>query len=160
MILIGIVNLISLLAFTRYLMIVAGFFKGPVLSHFLKYGDDEDLPNLLTPLLGWGGLSLITGHLLALHYLYLNLPLFLLGLLCLALAYLTFAYPRWFGQSRGLVLGHPRWLAELMGRSSRLERRRLAYMWLHLPPRLRWAYSSHDQAFWEWADLVILATLY
>jgi hypothetical protein len=51
-------------------------------------------------------------------------------------------------------------LAELVGRTTRAERRRLAYMWLRLPAKLRLIYNSNDRAFMEWADMVILSTFW
>jgi hypothetical protein len=74
-------------------------------------------------------------------------------------AYFSYRYPHLTGQKHGLFLNHPRWLFELGERTSRLERRRIAYMWLRLPLRLRLIYNSNDRAFLEWADMVILSTL-
>lgn len=152
--------IISSLAMIREVLILIGWLKGPVLARFEKYGDDEDLYFVLPPLLAWTGAFLISSTVWLLLVIQDVMPIIWLGLLLWGVA--LFLYHRWKNASpelRRLLLYYPRWQHELLPRTSRLERRRMAYMWLHLPPRLRLIYGGNERAFYEWADFVILATL-
>ena len=53
---------------------------------------------------------------------------------------------------------YPRWYSELNDRTTREERRRLGYMWLRLPISLKMVYDTNDHAFFQWVDLVLVAT--
>ncbi|MFP4321278.1 MAG: hypothetical protein ACLFTK_02385 [Anaerolineales bacterium] len=155
----GIVTAVVVFFFVRSLLIVIGVWKDPVLRAFEKYGDDETFFHPLPHMLGWtGALSIVANYWLDALSQSL-LPLFFLGLVLLGLAYAAWRQPGLFGGHPGLMFNQPRWLADLIERTTRLERRRLAYMWLHLPPRLRLTYNGNDRAFREWADFVILSTL-
>lgn len=54
----------------------------------------------------------------------------------------------------------PRWYDTFLDQTSRYERRRIAYMWLRLPVRTRWIYNASDNFFFQWIDLVILASVH
>lgn len=140
-------------------LILLGLYKEPILRRFQRYGDTETfhygLPWFLlwmacfVGLLDWW-LGVVWGSATGLG---------LLGVLLLAVAYITYRFPSSTGQQEGVFLGYPRWLSELRPRTTRTERRRIAYMWLRLPSRLRMTYNGNDRAFLEWADMVILSTL-
>ncbi len=143
----------------RNIMIVTGLWKDPILRAFEKYGDEESFFHPLPHLLGGlGALAWVANYWLG----YFNasmVALFVIAGLLLASGFVMGHYPHLLGARPELVLNHPGWLADLLERTSRLERRRIAYMWLHLPWRLRLMYNSNDRAFREWADMVILSTL-
>ncbi len=58
-----------------------------------------------------------------------------------------------------IFLSLPHWYVELRERTTREERRRIAYMWLCLPRSTRLHYNGSDRNFQIWADQVILATI-
>jgi len=148
----------ALAYFMRHVLIFTGLLKGPVLRYFEKYGDEEDFYNPIIPTLGWGGITLLLlDTWLRYHHLYTLWGLRQFSVLLLISAFLAFEIAR--NNQHGIWL-YPRWAHDLSARTSRIERRRLAYMWLHLSPRLRLTYNSNTDAFMQWADLVILATLF
>jgi hypothetical protein len=160
MLLFLIIWLISVFFLTRTVLLVTGLLKGPILARFEKYGDHESFPPLLTPFLGWAGAFVALSNLLLAMHWNAELNWGWLGLVGLAMALIAYRWPSLMGGRYGLVLNHPSWLAELVGRTTRAERRRLAYMWLRLPAKLRLIYNSNDRAFMEWADMVILSTFW
>jgi hypothetical protein len=58
-----------------------------------------------------------------------------------------------------MFLPYPRWYHELRERTTRYERRRIGFMWLHLPARARLSYNSSDRWFFIWADFIIMGTI-
>lgn len=145
--------LITLFFLARSVMIILGRLKGPILQGFEKYGDDEQPYQPMVSVMAWGGATLLTtSELLGSSFCIVPL-VFLIW----AVAYLMYVSPEKANHFPALFFRYPRWLYELLEYTSRYERRRLAYMWLRLPRRTRAAYNSDDNAFREWADLVILA---
>ena len=154
---IRLLHLISAFFMTRMLFVTWGLLKGPILIHFERYGDAEARYSPLPALLFWIGLfmqlsgiymeAVVTGAFYSLET---------LGLLCLLGAYLTYRMP---GLTRRLF-PFPRWYVDLWSRTSRSERRRIAFMWLRISWKARMRYNSNDRAFLEWADYIILSTLY
>jgi hypothetical protein len=138
----------------RVALIVSGRLKGPVLRNFERYGDDETYYQPLTWLLVWFCLSLYFLNYL-IGFVFCMEPLVVA---VLYMAYVLLNHPQTIKKHDWLFLRYPLWLADLRDRTSRLERRRIAYMWLRLPRRTRFAYNSNDRAFLEWADFIILGT--
>jgi hypothetical protein len=158
-IIMGIISATVAFFLLRIVLIVMGIFKDPILQQFERYGDDEGFIDILPQLLGWSGAFIILVEYWSDYLWGIDYDFWLVGLASLAIAYFSHRYPHLTGQKNGLFLNHPRWLFELGERTSRLERRRIAYMWLRLPLRLRLIYNSNDRAFLEWADMVIISTL-
>lgn len=143
----------------RELLIVAGLLKDPILRAFEKYGDTESIYYPLPGLLLWFGLLLFGLGLLVGPVLGSVAPLVLPALGLTGAALWCYQHPELARRYPDLLMRYPRWYAELRERTSRYERRRLAYLWLTLPRRLRLRYNGSDRAFNHWADLVIMATM-
>lgn len=151
--------LISIVFLLRTGLILIGLFKGPILQTFEKYGDEETVYYPLPSLLLWIGVLVISGTALMAEKTGINLNTGILGILLLLGAYFAYTNPDLARQYPQIFMVYPRWYYELRDRTSRYERRRLAYMWLWLPRRLRLIYNASDRAFNQWADLVIMATM-
>lgn len=151
--------LVSIAFFLRIGLIMTGMLKGPVLRTFEKYGGDEELYYPLPALLLWSGVMLISLTALLAESARIFLPTGLPGLLLLMLAFLARNHPEFAREYPNIFLHYPRWYHQLRDRTSRYERRRLSYMWLWLPRRLRLIYNGSDRAFNQWADLVIMASM-
>jgi hypothetical protein len=157
--------LASTVFLARSSLIIIGLYKDPILHSFEKYGDQENLYYPLVYTLLWLGVFVLSLMTLVLENRFLDLignPLIfytvILGLgPLLHIVYLWLA--RYAMRNPDLFLLYPVWYREVRERTSRAERRRLAYMWLCLPWRTRLLYDSSDHAFTVWVDLVILATL-
>lgn len=141
----------------RIVLITVGVLKGPVFRTSEKYGDREEYFQVLPQLLLWAGLWFIgSGALLTTVVRGTFLPTQSLGMVLLAAALFCTIFP-----ALGLrYFRYPTWYFELQDNTTRLERRRIAYMWLRLSPRLRATLSSNQQAFREWADMIILSTIF
>lgn len=151
--------LISLIFLIRTFMIMAGILKGPVLQTFEKYGDAENIYQPLPSLLFWSGILVVFISPAISDALIMNTGTIALpGFLMILAAYLTATNPQYVREHPDVFLIYPRWYHQLRDRTSRYERRRIAYRWLWLPPRLRLIYSGSDRAFNQWADLVIMTT--
>ena len=151
--------LISIAFLLRIGLILTGLLKGPILHTFEKYGDTENVYYPLPSLLLWGGVFLLSITRIMAVTANIWLPATIPGLALLVGAYIAQAHPELPQQYPRLFMSYPRWYFDLRDRTSRYERRRLAYMWLWLPPRLRFIYNGSDRAFNQWADLVIMATM-
>ena len=149
--------IVSLFFLGRLVLILMGVLKDPVLRVSQRYAVGDDLYYPLPWLLLWFGLFLFAGGLL-LTTVQVSIPIYFLGFLIMLLAYGAYERPQWAAQYPALLLSYPRWYYNLRDRTTREERRRIAYMWLWLPRGLRLYYNSHDPAFNQWADLIILST--
>jgi hypothetical protein len=142
----------------RLIIILLGWWKAPVLKSLEPYAPVESLFDPLPLLLFWVGMLILNGGLFVSIWFDLRTPLFLIGALLIYLAY--FVYQRSEKMVRSLrILHYPRWYDELRTRTTREERRRIAYMWLRLPDGTRAAFNTNHAAFNQWVDLVILATV-
>lgn len=151
--------IVSFVALLRTGLILMGLLKGPILHTFEKYGDDENVYYPLPSILLWLGVMLISiSPWLAAGLGDLGLA-FVPGLALLLAAWIAFNNPQLALQFPALFMRYPRWYWELRERTSRQERRRIAYMWLWMPPRARLTYNGSDHAFNHWVDLVILSML-
>ncbi len=151
--------LLSVIMLARLAMIVTGIHKGPLLNLFEKYGDAEDNFYITPRALFWSGVLTFSLRGVFSGLIYIPSRWEILGALLAASGYF---YTRLSPEVKNIRLSLPAlpfWYNELRERTTREERRRLAYMWLRLPLRTRLLYNTHDRAFFVWADLVIMATL-
>jgi hypothetical protein len=150
---------VCLVPILNALLIILGRIKTPVLQSFERYGEAEIIYHPLLQLLIWTGL-LIGGARIYAGIVYDNLyalfdaPLVMGLVFALWRRYADQLRPRF---DRHLIL--PQWYRELLQRTSRYERRRIAYMWLHLPQNTRAALDTDTTAFLHWADLVIMGNV-
>jgi hypothetical protein len=147
-----------LIGLGRITLILAGFWKDPILRGFEHYGDDERLYNPLPGLLLWSGVLLLGAGIWA-DPLVENIPTWLPGLLLINFAYSAHRY-RALWERFPFLLALPRWSAQLREYTDREERRRIAYNWLDLSWRTRLLFNGSDRAFLQWADLIVMATVY
>lgn len=149
----------SLIFLGRTLLIILGLYKSPVLQSFERYGDDETIFFPYAPFLFWLGLFIFTSSLWFASLTSVWLPGELIGTVMILASLGVEHYKAYIQQNPKESFIYPRWLFDIQQRTSRLERRRIAYMWMRLPWRTRLLYNSNDQAFLQWADFVILSTL-
>jgi hypothetical protein len=143
----------------RSALIFLGLYKDPILWTFEQYGPDERVPLPLITLLMWVGAFIIGIGFWISTYLPLPFPLVTLGMGMVTISLVGLYYYSVIWRPYYHFVRLPRWHHELLERTTRYERRRIAYMWLHLPWRLRLLYNSSDQAFLIWADFVIMGTI-
>lgn len=140
-------------------LIAAGFYKDPVLRHFERYAERDDSFCLVTPMLfGLGTLAFCGGFLFT-EAVAPRFPTFLFSFIFLIAALWTRENQRMLTAHPQIFLAFPRWYAELRERTTREERRHIAYMWLALPRSMRLHLNGSDHHFMIWADHVILATV-
>ena len=151
--------LISIGFLLRIGLILIGLLKGPILHSFEKYGDTETVYYPLPSILLWGGILVLSATSMLAQQLRVLMPSWFIGAMMIAGGYVAYAHPEVARHYPQIFMSYPHWYYDLRERTSRYERRRLAYMWLWLPPRLRLIYNGSDAAFNQWADLVILATM-
>ncbi len=152
-------TLLSAAYLISLILIAVGLYKDPILHHFERYAEADDAFYLLPRLLLASGLFALAGGFLFTATLAPRFPAFLIGGILLLLAYVAREYRRYMLAYSQIFLSFPHWYAELRERTTREERRRIAYMWLCLPRPMRSHLSGSDRHFLVWADQVILATV-
>lgn len=143
----------------RSILILLGFFKQPVIASFERYGNPEQIYHPLLVLIFW---ALVIFYMIRIYVSLVagnggELFLLLLGAVLLSFGWyrLRWRLRRWL--DRHLIL--PLWYRDLYQRTSRYERRRIAYMWLRLPPPTRSQLDANTSAFMRWTDLVIMGAV-
>lgn len=149
--------LLCMLFLIRIIAVILGLWKEPILHTFERYGDAERDYDALPQLLAWsGGFAIATSFWLNEAAPTSFYALHVLGILLLVVAYVVYRLRRWIRR----FFPYPRWYFDLQARTGRSERRRIAYLWLRLSWRTRLMLNSNSRAFEEWADFVIMSTLY
>jgi hypothetical protein len=158
-----IVALILTVLSAAYLVVVilvaAGLYKDPVLRQSEAYAQEDDAFHIIPSMLLGMGLFSLTGGVLFSASVAPRFPTLILGGLFLAAAYTARMQREKLNRFPHLFLTFPRWYAELRERTTREERRKIAYMWLCLPRSMRLHLNGSDHHFAAWADQVILATV-
>ena len=153
------ISFVIIIQFVRALLVTAGVHKAPILHSFEKYGGDEApyLPMLYLVL--WSGIFLILVWILFSLYIQSKVSLLSVGITFGFIGYIFYVrLERWAQAHPTVFMRYPRWYSELNSRTTREERRRLGYMWLRLPFNLKLVYDTNDRAFFQWVDLVLVAT--
>lgn len=138
---------------SRAVFVMTGMYKDPVLATFEHYGGDEPVFSPILNIALWSS---------ALMYLLLFLyfpsgMLFVLGVLMVVPTFSMRHEINEFVRARqNPSRMFPHWYADLTERTNRQERRRIAYMWLRLPPRTRIIYNTSTPYFMHWVDQVLL----
>lgn len=138
----------------RSVLIVIGVHKDPILRSFEKYGEESRYSPFIVMII-WASLFIA-------YHMVIFLPspglFFMVLVVSAVLVNAMFINPSsFFARLRPLFDRFPRWYVELSRRTTREERRRIAYLWLRLPIRTRVLYNTHDFYFFKWADLVLLS---
>ena len=156
----NLIFMVTMYFLLREMLIIAGVLKGPILYMYQKYGDQEEFYFVVPRLMFWLGSFLITSSIWGVYFMSSVSVLVITGFILISFAVYINNYFYSLPEAQQLKwLFYPRWQHELIQRTTRLERRRIGYMWLHITPNLRRVYSGNTRAFWEWADFVIIATL-
>jgi len=150
---------ISIFFLIRSALIMFGYLKEPILRTFEEYGPQEKLYLPLLPILAWSSAVALAASLWATRFPNLSFTLSILGVLLLLAAGLGYNNREWLEKYHFKLLKLPTWYHELRDRTTRYERRRIAYMWLHLPFRARLTYNSSNRLFFIWADFIIMGTV-
>jgi len=149
--LIAIALAISCFMMLRSFLVVVGIYKDPILASFEVYGD-EKIYSPLYNLILWS----IAFVYLAL-FLYVGSGILLVALfLAIPLSYFYRLYQRLLQEHPDVFRRLPGWYAELVVRTDREERRRIAYLWLRLPVRTRLLYNARSEFFLHWVDQVLM----
>jgi hypothetical protein len=149
---------VVLVGLVRSVLIVVGLYKTPIIHSFESYGQDEVPPMPVMTLAVWmGALTALMG-MVGVWSLRLNSTFMFAGILVLIASAAAFYWRNAFAQTYHRYAWFPRWYYDLRERTTRYERRRIAYMWLMLPRRSRLIYNSSDLQFRVWADFIILGT--
>ena len=149
----------SFMMLFRLLLMLTGQLKGPVLGYFERYGESEGHFFPVPSLLFWSGMVILfTGFALE-RLVRFDFPSELLAVIFFVAAWLAFSGKEWVESYVSRLPKLPRWYGELYETTTRHERRRIAYMWLRLPLRTRLLYNANNNAFRQWTEMVILATL-
>ncbi len=152
----GLMLIGSALFMGRAVLIATGLLKGPVLRACRPYRDDVLYFGVLWQLVLGIGLCLIfSGLVLSQVMQRIYYPFTVVGFLLVLITLALLRYP-----SLNLYLRYPRWYFDLLERTSRIERRRIAYMWMRLPLKAKIFYNSSDRSFLQWADFIIISTFF
>lgn len=149
---------VCIIFIARSALIMIGYLKSPVIHTFERYGETETLYMPLVPLLFWSGLLAATVGTWSPAYLQISFPLVGLGFLSMVFAVFSYQSYEFTVKWHYRFLRLPRWYHELRERTTRYERRRIAYAWLRMPWRAQLIYNSDDRAFFIWADYIIMGT--
>jgi hypothetical protein len=151
---------VSVFFLIRSILIFIGLIKDPILEACEKYGPDEFLYIPLLPVMVWSGMVMLMFGAWLWSLLRIASPLLVPGLLTLLVAGFCYRYYERVAEWHNRLLKYPRWYHELRERTTRYERRRIAYAWSRLSWRLRLTYNSNSEAFQKWADFVIMSTVF
>lgn len=155
----AVLALIPLFFIVRAALIMFGLYKSPVLHSFERYGDEETLYHPILEFLG----ALVVLAIGTQFYIGMTTRTQILMFIALMLgSFIGMMWYRFAAVARRLLDRHliiPRWYRDLYQRTTRVERRRIAYMWLRLPRRTRATLETNTPAFMDWADLVIMGAV-
>jgi len=150
--------IVIFIGLVRSVLIVIGLYKTPIIHSFEAYGPDEVPPMPVMTLIVWmGALTALLG-MVGVWSLRLGSVFLFTGISILVVSLAAFFWRNSFADTYHRLAYFPRWYYDLRDRTTRYERRRIAYMWLMLPHRTRLIYNSSDLQFRIWADFIILGT--
>jgi hypothetical protein len=146
--------------FARTILVILGRLKSPLLHTFEPYTDTPPMYNSLRNIAIW--LTILLFGIVSCLADFMRVPFMLVIPIVLAaiIAFAAEANAAAIYERVPCLMPLPGWYRELMARTTKLERRHLAYRWLALPSRARAHYNYNDKAFRLWADLVIASCIY
>lgn len=152
MIFVAILTVLTFLMMIRSLFIVIGTYKDPVLASFEIYGEEKIFsPTVI--LFIWSAI-----------FLYVFLLWYVSSSVVFAIGFIVFIplsafHGTWFQileKHQNIFRRYPAWYDELVQMTDRDERRRIAYLWLYLPPATRMIYNVNNTLFKQWVEQVLL----
>jgi hypothetical protein len=146
-------SLVSLIMTLRAFLIVVGTYKDPVLASFENYGE-EKIFSPISSLTMWGVIFVYVTL-----FLYFQAAMVVVMGLAITIILASFreTFQEWLYTYHQYFRMFPRWYFELVQRTDREERRRIAYLWLRLPLQTRLLYNARSEFFHQWVDLVLLS---
>ncbi|MEM9951092.1 MAG: hypothetical protein AAF846_05815 [Chloroflexota bacterium] len=152
MILLLSLTIITFAMTVRALFVVVGGYKDPLLATFEQYGEEQIFSPILM-LIAWSA-----SFVYIVLYWYIDpAVVFGIGLLILIPLAGSFHFIVAFVRKYDHIMRmYPRWYYQLIQMTDREERRRIAYMWLFLPPSTRMIYNSNNTLFWQWVEQVLM----
>jgi hypothetical protein len=154
----------------RTIFILMGWFKSAALRTFEQYGVERpfrpfsDLVFYIVILLILVRMNVLPQYLSNLRF----IAFFLGGAMMLGGMYtfqdvlaaiISKISPKYGELYKQLTWYFPEWYRDLATRTSRYERRRIAYMWLRLSPHQRFLLDRDTQTFMHWTDFVIMGSV-
>jgi len=152
MLLLSIVTIIALSMTIRSLLIVIGAYKDPVLASFEEYGSERIFSPVFSLIL-W---TFLMAYIMLYWYFEAGVALALGITFGVPIAALKDTFLDFLDKHPMLFRTFPRWYYDMVKRTDREERRRIAYMWLRLPIRTRMIYNAQPSLFNQWVEQVIL----
>ena len=152
MIVIALINILTFTMLIRSVLMLIGAYKDPLLASFERYGEENFFSPVVTVVI-WSGVFLY-------FFLFWYVPgevMFAVGLfIVLPIGSFYGILIRLLKKYQAKLSQHPRWFYELVQMTDREERRRIAYMWLFLPPSTRMIYNANNYLFRQWVEQVLL----
>lgn len=157
------VLLYVILKLTQTMLVMAGRNKDQLLGYWQLYGREVVYHPILS-LLSWSACFVLVLHFIPIRstlvrFSQVSLILSLFAAIVFPVIQLTHWHYGWLNPVLRRLPRLPSWYTEIIHRTSRYERRRIAYMWLRLPPQLRTVFNGRDQSFLDWADFVIMGSV-
>jgi len=136
----------------RSFLIVIGAYKDPLLATFESYGELR----LAKPIVMFVLWIIMLIYIMLFWYMH-SAFVFAVGL-TLFIPVGAFYIPilRFINRYEETFTQYPHWYHELVEIADREERRRIAYMWLRLPPATRMIYNVNQTSFRHWVEQVLL----
>lgn len=148
----AILTIIIFIMTARSGLVLLGMYKDPLLASFETYGDESFSSPLFSMIIGTASLLY-----LSLYWYFPPSLIFGMGLvIIIPLASLYSVMTDLLKKYKHIFNKYPRWLYELLQMTDREERRRIAYMWLFLPPSTRMIYNANNYLFRQWVEQVLL----
>ncbi|MBE2184123.1 MAG: hypothetical protein IAE89_11900 [Anaerolineae bacterium] len=151
--------ILSISQLARMMILISGHWKGPILRTCEPYAPEEPIFDPIPSILFWAGSLILTISTGLTVFARIEAPIYIIGALLMIIGF-------WIGQREreGRLrimewLPLPAWYKTLKERTTREERRHIAYMWLNLPESTRAHFNDSDMAFAKWVDLMIMSTV-
>ena len=137
----------------RAIFVMSGMYKDPVLASFEHFGEEEPVFSPVFNIFVWGASVVYL-----LLFLYFPAGMLITIGVIIAVPIYSFRYEvtQFVKNQQSPSRMFPLWYGDLVDRTTRQERRRIAYMWLRLPARTRIIYNTSTPYFMHWVDQVLL----
>ena len=152
MVILAILTLLTFTMVVRSFFVLIGAYKDPLLASFEQYGEEH----IFSPLLVFTLWSVVFMY-VSLYWYFSSELVFGLGMMiAIPLFALSGVFIRLLHKYKDTLRMYPRWCHHLIQNTDREERRRIAYMWLFLPPSTRMVYNTNNHLFFQWVEQVLL----
>lgn len=147
-----ILTTITFLMTMRSIFMVAGTYKDPVLASFERYGEERIFSPPVSLLIWGASFAYVT-----LYWYVSGSTAIMVGVvIIIPVAALHSVFFGLLHKYKSAFRKYPQWYDEIIQNTDRDERRRIAYMWLFLPPSTRMIYNTNSALFKQWVEQVLL----